>query len=256
MSALKQIFDERGWVAVDGLLDESAVARLQYHFDEVVVHSRYETRRPPTGVNDFGGHMIKVSNAWLADETIAAVVKDRRITSIAAELLGVDELYLWADSLYWKAPRGMGEQGKIGWHQDKQYWATSSTDAMITACVALYQTGPVTGGMRFVDGSHRWGLVSGSDALVGGENEGQHVTPTPPHDQEWRESCPVLPIGSVTFHHCLTFHGSGLNLVDEPRRSVTIHMVGGDGHLTQPLPGCALPIGAPFRGDKFPRLWP
>ena len=34
----------------------------------------------------------------------------------------------------------------------------------------------------------------------------------------------TLGKGEVSFHHCLTIHGSGPNLTNQPRRSIAVHM--------------------------------
>jgi len=256
MPSNRELFEQAGFWIGPRMFPPEYVDRISAHFD-AVLRGEYETGRPPHGVNKFGDSMVKVSNAWWADEVIRDVVMDPRIASVAANLLGVDELYLWADSLYWKAPLKALEQGVIGWHQDRQYWDISSTDNMITAIVNLYEADALSGGMRYAEGSHRWGLVGGSDALVGAENAGSHGTPRAPDGQSWKEIIPSVPSGSVTYHHALTFHGSGPNLSSEPRRSITIHMVAGEGRLTRPFDD---PIYAPlttgdfFRGPLFPRL--
>ena len=36
-----------------------------------------------------------------------------------------------------------------------------------------------------------------------------------------------LKKGQVSFHHCLTIHGSGPNLGDAPRRSIAVHLQDG-----------------------------
>ena len=254
---MRQWFDAHGWAEASPDLfgfGEPIVSIMQHHFDEVMA-GRYNTGMPPTGASNFGGQLVKVTNGWLANDVIRRAVMDAGIAKLAADMLGVGELYLWADSLYWKAPNAGGEQSQIGWHQDKQYWRSSSTDKMITACTALYQAGPRTGGMRFADGSHQWGLVGGSDALSSHENRGAHGIPPLPPGRSWVEVCPELVPGSVTFHHCLTFHSSGPNLSDRPRRSITIHMVAGEGVAVDGNID-AIAKGFPFRGPLHPRLYP
>jgi len=258
MLSPRDIFVKTGFWFGTRMFAPEHLARIVEHFDAVIAGT-YETGTAPHGVNRFGDAMVKVSNAWWADHVLRAVVMDHRIARIAAHLLDVDELYLWADSLYWKAPLKHSDQSVIGWHQDKQYWDISSTDRMITAIVNLYRADALSGGMQYGEGSHRWGLVGGSDALVGAENTGQHSELPIPTGEKCRVVIPQLSPGCVTFHHALTFHGSGPNLSEEPRRSITIHMVAGEGRLTRPFGD---PIYAPlttgdlFRGPQFPRLFP
>jgi ectoine hydroxylase-related dioxygenase (phytanoyl-CoA dioxygenase family) len=252
-------FEADGYWVGPALFSEEQVTEARRHFDDVLA-GRYDLGQAPQGVNRFGDAMVKVSNAWRVDSMIRDIVMHPHISMIASVLLDADELYLWADSLYWKKPNATGEQAMIGWHQDKQYWAASSSDKMITACVALYDADVTTGGMRFIRGSNRWGLVGGSEALTADENRGTHGLPRAPLGLPCVEVCPRLRAGQVTFHHALTFHGSGLNLSPEPRRSITIHMVSGEARLTTAElsnPDFAgMLVGDAFRPPLFPRLWP
>lgn len=254
-------FKEHGWVSLWGEGDQAlwSPAELQNirdHFDAVCAGS-YDTGRPPHGVNAFGGQVVKVSNAWLADSVIRSVVFDRRLSGLVAQCLDSDEIYLWADSLYLKPPLAAGEQSIIGWHQDNEYWAASSTNRMATVCVALYDANSESGGLRFADKSHRWGLIHGSHAFTAGDNAHPHTKPTPPAGEQWVEVCPEVPAGGITIHHSLCFHGSGPNRMPTPRRSITIHMIVGEATVAGPLgPEYGLKMGDPVRGPLFPRLFP
>src|SRR5437016_5632003 len=99
----RAFFVENGYWVGPPVLDATQVAAVSKHFDAVVT-GQYETGRAPRGVNRFGDAMVKVAWALWADTVIQQVVTDPAIAGTAAALLGVSELYLWADSLYWKAP--------------------------------------------------------------------------------------------------------------------------------------------------------
>ena len=77
--------------------------------------------------------------------------------------------------------------------------------------------------MIFVLGSHRWGLLDEGN-FFSGDNQairaGIHVLA----GQSWQEVPAVLPPGGVSFHHRLTFHGSGPNVSGHTRRSLAIHL--------------------------------
>ena len=254
------MFRDAGYWVSPKILSWAEVSMATHAFDAVLVGT-YDRACPPQGVERFGNAMIKVANAWWADSVIRARALDPRLGELAADLLGVPAVRLWADSLYWKAPGADGEQARIGWHQDKQYWSISSTDRMITAVIPLYVAGPESGGLRFIPGSHQWGLVGGSEALVGADNAGRHVRPPVPAGQVWREVCPTVLPGQVSFHHCLTFHGSGANRMPAPRRSLTVHYVADEGRLVNWTPVAdgyldTVGLGNPFRGRFFPRVWP
>ncbi len=156
---------------------------------------------------------------------IATLTRHPVIGAIAARLSGATEVRLWHDQLLYK-PAGLDSAaGNVGWHTDRQYWQTCSSDRMLTGWVPFHDCDARTGGVTFVRGSHRWAQGrldfwnTDLDAL-----EAQFASEGRPVEKV----TPVLPRGSLTFHHCRTIHGSGPNLSDAPRRSVAIHLQPGD----------------------------
>ena len=77
--------------------------------------------------------------------------------------------------------------------------------------------------MRFVPGSHRWGLLMTGDFFQQ-ETDLQRDEIGVPEGGRWAEAPAVLPAGAASFHHRLTFHGSGPNTSGAPRRSFAIHL--------------------------------
>ena len=77
--------------------------------------------------------------------------------------------------------------------------------------------------MRFVRGSHRWGLLSSIDFFAQDIAGQKRDIPVPP-GAEWNETAAVLPPGGVSFHDDLTLHASGSNGSGAPRRSLAVHL--------------------------------
>ena len=120
------------------------------------------------------------------------------------------------------------ENGKadlnIGWHQDRHYWQVwEEGSELFTAWVALSNVTADAGPMRFVQGSHQWGLLDDGGFYRQDLDDLRAAIPVP-DGQIWREQPALLPPGGASFHHCLTFHGSGPNRSAGPRRSLAIHM--------------------------------
>ena len=67
--------------------------------------------------------------------------------------------------------------------------------------------------MRFVRGSHKWGLLNQGN-FYGQDHEEQRQAITVPDGEAWEEVSAILPSGGTSFHHNLTFHGSGPKPVD------------------------------------------
>ena len=158
---------------------------------------------------------------------------------------------------------GITNAGNIGWHQDYGYWQSSSTDDMCTAWVALQDTDLTNGGMRTIVGSHKWGLIEGSDGF------GQRTWSRQPRvlpscgGSQWLDEPCILKAGQASFHHCLTFHGSGPNRAQSRGCGGGAHDAGRHGlprrtelHPNLVFLGPNAYDGQPFAGDYWPVMWP
>lgn len=181
---------------------------------------------------------------------IAALTRNPIVGAIAARLSGATEIRLWHDQLLYK-PAGLDTAaGNVGWHTDRQYWQSCSSDRMLTGWVPFHDCDETIGGVTFVRGSHLWkqGRLDFWNTDLGAL-EAQFASEGRPVEKV----TPVLPRGSMTFHHCRTIHGSGPNLADSPRRSVAIHLQPGDNrHVAAP----PLPDGSAqdHRNDSLVRV--
>src|SRR5258706_6783268 len=77
------------------------------------------------------------------------------IAAIAARLVGADELRIWNTNLVEKV--GPHKESHVGWHADRSYWMSCSSEKMITAGVALPDTALDNGPLRVGGGSPCWG---------------------------------------------------------------------------------------------------
>lgn len=254
-------FEENGYWIAPRLFDEATVAAAREHM-AMVVGGTYERGEAPQVVcrlAESDKALRKIDNSWWADSVIAAVVTSPFLGHIAAELLGVEEIYLWHDQLLWK-PGGSGTVGNVGWHQDKHYWTSSSGTDMVTAWVAMDDIHEAIGPMRFLRGSNHWDVLGEGNYFDGDlQSQRERIEAI---GMPWDEVPALMSAGQASFHHCKTFHGSGPNTTQGPRRSLAVHMMSGDarlvmgrGHqnealLEDPVDGMA------WRGPRFPRLWP
>ena len=201
----------------------------------------------------------KIDNGWWLNDAVRDAVLDPRIGDVAAELLGVDRVRLWHDQVILKppaAPEGSDAAeaagGNVGWHQDAGFWKALDTTDTVTVWIALQDTDLGNGGMRSIAGSHRWGLVEGSDTF--------HSTDLDALKNRfaghgaWRDEPCVIPAGGASFHHGLTFHGSGPNRTDAARLSVVAHLFPDGAAYSasrQHHPGVPLLGPRPTRGQRF-----
>lgn len=177
--------------------------------------------RRPTGEYGFG--LRKHDYASFFNRELTRLVRSPILGAIASRLNGTPTIRLWHDQLLYKPVDQPNCKSNVGWHTDRGYWKTCTSENMLTAWIPFHDCDATMGTITMVDGSHRWPdntekLNFFSNDLEGLEKEfdsgGRPVIKTPIN----------LKKGQVSFHHCLTIHGSGPNRGIHPRRSIAVHL--------------------------------
>lgn len=192
---------------------------------------RYDTGTPPQPSywkpgEDPNTKLGKIELPQIANQAILTLLKHPALGELAAEVTGAKAVQIWWVQLLYKPPAQPGAPvtTNVGWHQDRHYWKQWDDDSeLFTAWVALSDVTAQSGPMVFVRGSHQWQGADGSD-FFGQDLDTLRQQIQAKSGQTWEEVTAILPPGGVSFHHNLTFHGSGPNLSGVPRRSFAIHM--------------------------------
>jgi ectoine hydroxylase-related dioxygenase (phytanoyl-CoA dioxygenase family) len=218
-------YREHGWwisdvIVPDDVLDAAERGMHRFHEGE-------RDHPAPDGLEALGwtkadgGGLRKNDYASLLNDELADLVRTPAIGAVAARLSGANGIRLWHDQLLFKPVDDPSRPANVGWHTDRQYWESCTSVEMLTAWVPFHDVDEQGGTITFLDGSHRWdhaGLDFGSMDLAAQEEqlraEGREIRKVPAN----------LKRGQVSFHHCLTIHGSGPNHSDAPRRSLAIHL--------------------------------
>ncbi len=193
---------------------------------DAVRRGEYDTGVPPRPSawqpGDDPTRLCKIEKPQIANRAIMDLIKHPALGALAAQVCGAEWVQVWWVQLLYKPP-GSGD-ANVGWHQDRNYWgAWEEGSELFTAWIALSEVGSADGPMRFVRGSHQWGLLPGSD-FFGQDLAQQKRELVAQANGEWVEVAATLPKGGVSFHHCLTLHGSGPNSSTRPRRSLAVHL--------------------------------
>jgi hypothetical protein len=194
---------------------------------------RYDTGTPPQPSfwqpgDDPNTKLGKIEMPQIANHAIWALLNHPALGELAAEVTGAKAVQIWWVQLLYKPPAQPGApvSTNVGWHQDRHYWKSWDDDSeLFTAWVALSDVTAEAGPMSFVRGSHKWGYVSGQSDFYAQEDQAalrQQIQAAT--GDAWEEVTAILPPGGVSFHHSLTYHGSGPNHSGAPRRSFAIHM--------------------------------
>jgi ectoine hydroxylase-related dioxygenase (phytanoyl-CoA dioxygenase family) len=220
----RQAYDEDGFWLAPALFDGDEVERFRAATARVVAGDYTGARAPTLSLppNPTARDLVKIDNAWWADPDLASLATDMRLAEIAATLLDAPAVRLWQDQLLYKPP-GDSSSTTIGWHQDWASWDTvASHDAFVTAWVAFDDVDDGNGAMQMIPGSHHWGLVPNGSNFFATDRDAQLVGLG---ERAAHPKSMVMSAGQVSFHHPLTFHGSGANTSDRLRRSLAVHFV-------------------------------
>ena len=189
--------------------------------------------------------------------------------AIAAKLSRSDRIRLFDDQLVSKPAQDRTSESAVGWHCDRAYWSTCSSDRLLTAWIPFQDCTEANGPLVVIDGSHRWSGLEHlrffnqknlADLESQFRAEGRSVKPVPL----------LLKRGQVSFHHCWTVHGSYPNRSSAPRLAFAVHLQDGENryqpfknkqgkeiHIFDEQLCRKLPNGDPDFSDPdvFPVLW-
>jgi ectoine hydroxylase-related dioxygenase (phytanoyl-CoA dioxygenase family) len=149
-------------------------------------------------------------------------VLSERTGRIAAQLMGYPGARMLQDNVLWKPPGAKS----LGMHQDGSYADYLVPAEMITCWVALDDTRAQGGTIEYARGSHRWPKVPPDRGSFHAPEDWLAPVHAAAPDGEEPELVPVVvKAGGCSFHHSLTFHGSGPNEATTHRRALVSHLI-------------------------------
>jgi hypothetical protein len=234
-----QWFAEHGWYLSKRLLSDGEVAALAAaserfyagHRDRVLPH------RPPTlAYWEPSQGPVQRHNDYVHYESsaIAKILRKPLIGAVAARLAGAQEIRVFQSTLIYKPPAAGEETNLVPWHADRHYWQTCTSERMLTAFIPFHDCGEDMGTITMIDGSHRWRETAGDDSTrhfaQRDRAELEHILAETAalNGTQIRPVPMVIPRGHMSFHHCLTYHGSGHNRSGRPRQAISLHLQDGE----------------------------
>ena len=211
------------------------------------------------------GRFVAGTDHWCVRPEFLDFAVHSPLGSIAATLLGVDDVWLYEDSVLVKEP---GTEERTAFHQDMAYFHLDG-DAVCTTWVPLDPVTAASGAVRYVVGSHRDRTTYRPNLFVTTmplpDTEGEEV---PDYDRvEVRGDARIVSFdtepGDVVVHHARTIHGAHGNASTTRRRRAISVRYAGTGTVFAPVPGApgkahheGIVPGSPLDDVRFPRSWP
>jgi len=175
-------------------------------------------------------------------DALGALLRKPLVGAVAARLAQTDTIRIFQSTLIYKPPRPDEPSNVVPWHFDKHYWASSSSERMLTAFIPFHLCDEQMGTITMVDGSHRWKEIGTDDTVVRhfAERDNDDLEVLLARNAEYnnaevRKVPMIIPKGHMSFHHCKTYHGSAGNRSDRPRRAVSFHLQDGENEF-RPYP--------------------
>ncbi len=196
-------FNEDGFLIVDDLFTADEVASLRQACSDSE-DKQWEQADKLT-------HALELT---VRNKIFLDLARDPRIVCHITPLIGAD-IQLQHSKL--AAQPIQPERGGFRWHQDFSFFPHTNTD-LVAVMVMLDDASVENGCMQMIRGSHKLGLLDHLDeaGIFTGECQESHVWEEHPE----RVISITPKAGGISMHHCLMLHGSGPNIVGQPRRGL------------------------------------
>lgn len=229
-TAIKEFFDENGYVIVENVFSENEIAPIRARLEAIIA----DPSSAPEGVkvgreNDTlaegasGEHTDNpvrgITGMVRFDPAFQEFARNPKILELTRALIG-PRIRVFRDQALQKPPGGQAKP----LHQDLSYFRVQRADELVTAWIALENATEENGCMIYASGSHKHGLF---EITTDPERPAHHVPDTRGLDIGEEVLCPV-PAGAVIFHHGYTLHRSDVNKTQSWRKSVQLHYAGVD----------------------------
>ncbi len=218
-------FRTHGWWVSDLILAEESLDDLTYaaqryaagECDRPLVHPLLPqwSGAPERGVR-------QADYLSLQFDSVMEFVRSPPLPQMASTLCDTGEVRLFHDQLIWKDPGGPEARTSVGWHTDRAYWKSCTSDQMLTAWIPLQDTTAEMGPLAVWDASHLW---PDTDNLHTFDEPDLTRLEEQARARHHKPKILVLPLlrGQVSFHHCQLVHGSYPNRTNRPRLAFAIH---------------------------------
>jgi ectoine hydroxylase-related dioxygenase (phytanoyl-CoA dioxygenase family) len=215
-----EFFRESGFLVLDALMPATEVEMARQAYDRL-----FERRAGRecgdqfdlAGTDEEGKEAVLpqiLNPSRYAPELGTGLYRENAL-AVCRQLLG-EEATLGGDHAILK-PARIGVE--TPWHQDEAYWDEATLHEAVSIWIPLQEATIENGCMWFLPGTHRMPVQE--HRSVGGDPRIHALETRAELDLSQAVACPI-PAGGCSIHHCRTFHYTGPNRSDEPRRALIL----------------------------------
>lgn len=232
-------YEEHGWYISKPVLSDAIIETARRGAERFYRGERDGDLAATHGFHDWdpadGGLLRNNEFVSLRNREIAALVREPIVGAIAARLARTDSVRLLDDQLVYKeggAPEAIDASTAVGWHADHAYWATCSSDKLITAWIPFHDVDETRSPLAVIDGSHRWSGLEHTRFFNNRDLDGMEENFRAAGRPAKRVTL-AMRQGQISFHHCWTLHGSLPNRSSDHRLALAVHIQDRDNHYRQ-----------------------
>lgn len=227
-------FTENGFLRVGRVLSDEKIEQIRLEIakfrkteQEIDLLDLSQWEVGEGGVPQEPGKTVSfLFNLWRTSPVYRTLIMDERFALWSSQVLGCRDVRVMEDNALSKDPLSGGE---LKWHQDFSYWPLAQPNA-VTLWIALDDVTLENGAMHMAVGSHLLGerlpTVFGTGASYFKDRRPKSVMPiVEPHSIGLDTEVMTLSAGEATLHHSLTWHASGPNKTNNPRRAAVCRYV-------------------------------
>lgn len=220
---------QHGWYISPPVIPDAAIEQAMVGVERFYLGERDAVLPIGQGYSDWqpGDGLDTIRNnefVSLQSQALRQLALQPIVGAIAARLAGTQQIRLLDDQLVYKPPQ-VQDTTSVGWHADRAYWATCTSDQLLTAWIPFHDCDVDMGPLVVIDGSHKW---SGLEHLRGFSQTNLTTLSTQLQQLGINHSIKEIPLtlrkGQVSFHNCWTIHGSYPNHSQRTRLAIAVHL--------------------------------
>jgi hypothetical protein len=199
-----EAFNHEGYLKGIRIFDQEEIEEHRTYFDKLLATIMAQ-----------GGDSYSISTAHLKYGEVYDLLTHPRIVAHVKDLIGEDVIG-WGSHYFCKMPH---DDKTVTWRQDAAYWPLTPSKT-VTVWLAIDDADLENACVRFVAGSHRFGLIT---HLPSEASENNILNQTvDDHQRYGRLVEVVLKAGEISIHSDLLLHGSKANNSDRRRCGLTL----------------------------------